>query len=467
MFLTGNNSYRNALLPALLAAVLLLMGCSEGRDMRRLLRNVPAEAETVVCVNIEALAKEFRLTVDANRLTLPQRYASIEPQADAALLQLLKSGAIRLSAVVMFRVESHTFITGFVADKDAFMQMVESRTGRQFSNQGDRQVCGPVTIIGDRFWVSDADASKVYELSRLKGDDALPRKAADMLADDADDGFAMLTKCDALTAMAGNSPVATQIARQILGEAGYLCLKGDVDDDELELDGEFLNQQFQPVRNPGTLAVIDRNALLTLLPDAEKVTAIGLQKATLQQIAAAMPSALTQNAADARLSGVRLYTNQRFAANIALYTSLGYRIDREEALNGGVAVHMSKRVDHPGAIAAAIACVEAFTERFNAGDAAGMDALLHFPHVILDGARLIVWKTPGQLPQGYFDGLAAAGWRRSTYHDKRVVLSSPNKVHLLVDYSRDGEGGAVLSRQANLWIVTFEDGRWGVKQRSY
>lgn len=101
-----------------------------------------------------------------------------------------------------------------------------------------------------------------------------------------------------------------------------------------------------------------------------------------------------QIAADAGLSGVRLYTNQRFAANIALYTSLGYRIDREEALNGGVAVHMSKRVDHPGAIAAAIACVEAFTERFNAGDAAGMDALLHFPHVILDGARLIVWKTP-------------------------------------------------------------------------
>ena len=62
---------------------------------------------------------------------------------------------------------------------------------------------------------------------------------------------------------------------------------------------------------------------------------------------------------------------------------------------------------------------------------------------------------------------APAGWRRSTYHDKRVVLSSPNKVHLLVDYSRDGEGGAVLSRHANLWIVTFEDGRWGVKQRSY
>lgn len=174
-----------------------------------------------------------------------------------------------------------------------------------------------------------------------------------------------------------------------------------------------------------------------------------------------------QIATDAGLAGVRLYTNQLFAANIALYASLGYRIDREEALNGGVAVHMSKRIEHPQAIAAAVACVEAFTERFNARDPAGMDGLLHFPHVILDGERLVVWKTPGQLPADFFEGLAARGWRRSTYQDKRAVLSSPTKVHLLIEYSRDGEGGAVLSRHANLWIVTFDNGRWGIRQRSY
>lgn len=42
------------------------------------------------------------------------------------------------------------------------------------------------------------------------------------------------------------------------------------------------------------------------------------------------------------LARTRLYTNQRFAENIALYAALGYQIDREEPLNGGVAVHMSK-----------------------------------------------------------------------------------------------------------------------------
>ena len=39
---------------------------------------------------------------------------------------------------------------------------------------------------------------------------------------------------------------------------------------------------------------------------------------------------------------IRLYTNQRFEENIALYRRLGYRIDREEPVSAGVVTHMSK-----------------------------------------------------------------------------------------------------------------------------
>jgi ribosomal protein S18 acetylase RimI-like enzyme len=41
---------------------------------------------------------------------------------------------------------------------------------------------------------------------------------------------------------------------------------------------------------------------------------------------------------------IRLYTNQRFAENIALYRRLGYQVDREEDVKVGVVVHMSKRL---------------------------------------------------------------------------------------------------------------------------
>lgn len=39
---------------------------------------------------------------------------------------------------------------------------------------------------------------------------------------------------------------------------------------------------------------------------------------------------------------IRLYTNQRFAENIALYRRLGYAVAREEVVPVGVIVHMHK-----------------------------------------------------------------------------------------------------------------------------
>lgn len=49
-------------------------------------------------------------------------------------------------------------------------------------------------------------------------------------------------------------------------------------------------------------------------------------------------------AASQGLGEIRLYTNKLFAENIRLYGRLGYRVDREEELTGGIAVHMSKRL---------------------------------------------------------------------------------------------------------------------------
>jgi ribosomal protein S18 acetylase RimI-like enzyme len=51
-----------------------------------------------------------------------------------------------------------------------------------------------------------------------------------------------------------------------------------------------------------------------------------------------------QIAASAGHRETRLYTNNLFAENIELYRKLGYRIDREEVLAIGVAVHMSKAI---------------------------------------------------------------------------------------------------------------------------
>lgn len=45
---------------------------------------------------------------------------------------------------------------------------------------------------------------------------------------------------------------------------------------------------------------------------------------------------------------MRLYTNQRFAENIAFYQRLGYVVERQEALPAGVVVHMRKPLNANG-----------------------------------------------------------------------------------------------------------------------
>jgi GNAT superfamily N-acetyltransferase len=54
-----------------------------------------------------------------------------------------------------------------------------------------------------------------------------------------------------------------------------------------------------------------------------------------------------QLATTAGLGIVRLYTNAMFEENLRFYASLGYEIERKEALNGGVAIHMLKSIAYP------------------------------------------------------------------------------------------------------------------------
>ncbi|MFM0670553.1 hypothetical protein [Paraburkholderia sediminicola] len=125
-------------------------------------------------------------------------------------------------------------------------------------------------------------------------------------------------------------------------------------------------------------------------------------------------------------------------------------------------------IDEAAMTLAALACIDGFTACFNARDLDGMDAHLHFPHVILSGEQLVIWERPGQLPAAFFDDLARdTGWHHTAYQEKEVVLVSPRKVHLRVVYSRNRADGSIITQHRNVWIVTWQDGRWGIKQRSY
>jgi len=46
-------------------------------------------------------------------------------------------------------------------------------------------------------------------------------------------------------------------------------------------------------------------------------------------------------------------------------------------------------------------CLDKFTEAFNALDLEGMDAALHFPHVMISETETRLWSTPNQHPSDF------------------------------------------------------------------
>jgi hypothetical protein len=129
---------------------------------------------------------------------------------------------------------------------------------------------------------------------------------------------------------------------------------------------------------------------------------------------------------------------------------------------------VSAQADAPaGVVDAATACLHGFTAAFNACDTAGMDAHLHFPHLMLSGSARLEWPVPGQHPTDFFDKLTATGWAATRYEAISPVLAAADKVHFIVEYTRRDAQGRELSRHRNCWIVVLRDGRWGIAVRSY
>lgn len=119
--------------------------------------------------------------------------------------------------------------------------------------------------------------------------------------------------------------------------------------------------------------------------------------------------------------------------------------------------------------ATAIDTIRRWLEGFNARDAEVQVETFNFPHVrfangafwtIEDGDALRRQNEPGTAR------LQAEGWGHTTLESIAPVQSGPGKVHVAVHYARRREDGTVYNDFDSLWIVTEQDGHWGVQFRS-
>ena len=118
-----------------------------------------------------------------------------------------------------------------------------------------------------------------------------------------------------------------------------------------------------------------------------------------------------------------------------------------------------------GNVEAAQQELEAFLADWNRADNVAIREHLSFPHITHAPGTLIVADTPEAFNQD-FDLLREQGWRRSTFDNFTPLQVSADKINFLVDFRRYDADDEVMSSAQVFYVMTLQDGRWGMQYRS-
>lgn len=111
----------------------------------------------------------------------------------------------------------------------------------------------------------------------------------------------------------------------------------------------------------------------------------------------------------------------------------------------------------------------AYMDTFNEKSASRCDESLNFPHVRLgmENQEIRITENPPQAPSNFFEWFVNVyKWNHSCWDYRKVIQSNPNKVHLAIQFSRYRSDGTKIGEFPSLWVITNQDGHWGIKMRS-
>lgn len=117
------------------------------------------------------------------------------------------------------------------------------------------------------------------------------------------------------------------------------------------------------------------------------------------------------------------------------------------------------------AITAAMACLEEFMRAFNARDIEAWSKTFNYPSVRFASGTMTIIE-PGYHQPQMFERGALAGWDHSAWERREVIHAGADKVHIDTRFTRYRKDGSVIGGYDSIYVVTREDGHWGVKARS-
>ena len=122
-------------------------------------------------------------------------------------------------------------------------------------------------------------------------------------------------------------------------------------------------------------------------------------------------------------------------------------------------------IEHQKSIDAAQKVLDAFMAAFNARDIPAFEATFNFPSVRFASNTMVILNKGDMTPERFTTG-ALAEWDHSAWERRAVIHAGADKVHIDTRFTRYRKDGSVIGGFDSIYVITCENGHWGVKCRS-
>ena len=116
---------------------------------------------------------------------------------------------------------------------------------------------------------------------------------------------------------------------------------------------------------------------------------------------------------------------------------------------------------------AARQALDAYFAAWNAADVAGMRTTFNYPFISLGPAgQAVIAARPEDFTTDFARLREREGWHHSTLDSFEVIAAAETKVHCLAGFSRYRADATRYATGTVLYIMTCQDGHWGMQLRS-
>lgn len=113
-----------------------------------------------------------------------------------------------------------------------------------------------------------------------------------------------------------------------------------------------------------------------------------------------------------------------------------------------------------------MAVLDEFMLQFNDLKVPAWEATFQFPHYRLASGNMNVLEKPSGRTSTQLKNALGSEWHHSAWLQREIVHLSATKVHVDTRFARYREDNSLIAAFNSLYIVTFENERWGIKLRS-